>query len=278
MDVKTYLVEEYDNIPINQAFEIKMDNMIYEDINDQFGYAKYLNFDVIIMKSNQYINISKLCVENNKDFCDWIQSKRAKIVIKAFEEEYNIKPLMQILDVPNELRGTYIHRYLMSEIGSWISTNFLKELNNLTIKYEQEMKKPLACAYMSHEGSEETNQKELKIEEIEDINNQFGRAKYLNLNVIIMKSNRYINISKLCVENNKDFCDWTRSKRAKIIIKAFKEEYKIEPLMQVLNVQNELRGTYIHHYLMSEIGSWVSTKFLFRLGRILDEYVTREYK
>ena len=35
--------------------------LITEDINDQFGRAKYLEHDVIIMKKNGYVNMTKLC-------------------------------------------------------------------------------------------------------------------------------------------------------------------------------------------------------------------------
>ena len=36
-------------------------SLITEDINADFGRAKYLGHDVIIMKKNGYINMTKLC-------------------------------------------------------------------------------------------------------------------------------------------------------------------------------------------------------------------------
>lgn len=35
--------------------------MIYKSIDDKFGLAKYLDHEVVIMKSNDYINMTKLC-------------------------------------------------------------------------------------------------------------------------------------------------------------------------------------------------------------------------
>jgi len=36
-------------------------SLISENINDDFGKAIYLDHEVIIMKSNGYINMTKLC-------------------------------------------------------------------------------------------------------------------------------------------------------------------------------------------------------------------------
>ena len=49
--------------------------MIYEDINDRFGYANYLGLKVLIDKTNGYINGTKLCNDNNKRMCHWLSNK-----------------------------------------------------------------------------------------------------------------------------------------------------------------------------------------------------------
>ena len=36
-------------------------SLITENINEKFGRAKYLDHDVIIMRENGYINMTKLC-------------------------------------------------------------------------------------------------------------------------------------------------------------------------------------------------------------------------
>lgn len=52
-----------------------LNEIIYESINNDYGYGKYLSMKVIIMKSNGYINTSKICREYGKELSTWIRSK-----------------------------------------------------------------------------------------------------------------------------------------------------------------------------------------------------------
>lgn len=40
-------------------------NIIFTDIDDTYAYGKLGEFDVMLMKSNGYINASKLCTDSN---------------------------------------------------------------------------------------------------------------------------------------------------------------------------------------------------------------------
>ena len=57
-------------------------NLISQDINDEYGYAKYLSHDVIIMKKNGYINMTKLCDQYGKAFRNWKQNKSSQELIE----------------------------------------------------------------------------------------------------------------------------------------------------------------------------------------------------
>ena len=50
-------------------------NFIYKDINDRYGLANYLDHEIIIMKENNYINMTKLCDKYNKRFRKWKENK-----------------------------------------------------------------------------------------------------------------------------------------------------------------------------------------------------------
>jgi hypothetical protein len=61
------------NLDLSKSNELQ--RIIFEDINDDFGYGNYGEFRVIIMKKNGYINVTKLCSLAKKQFCHWKTNK-----------------------------------------------------------------------------------------------------------------------------------------------------------------------------------------------------------
>ena len=59
------------------SFNSSFADLVYEDINADFGKSKYLDHEVIIMKSNGYINISKLCTQYGKQLNHWKTNKQS---------------------------------------------------------------------------------------------------------------------------------------------------------------------------------------------------------
>jgi hypothetical protein len=41
---------------------------------------------------------------------------------------------------------------------------------------------------------------------------------------------------------------------------------------------NELRGTYAHPLLVPHIASWISPEFAFKVSRIVNDHLVREYR
>ena len=62
-----------------------LNDIAFEDINDEYCYGKYGDFDVIMMKNNGYINATNLCdyiVEqtgSKKTYKHWNDNKNKKI-------------------------------------------------------------------------------------------------------------------------------------------------------------------------------------------------------
>jgi hypothetical protein len=109
-------MEEYKNLR----------ELVYDDINDEYGYGKYGEFEVIIRKKDGYINITKLCKDGRKEFSEWKRSNFGKKLIEFFKEELGIDIILQtIMGGKNMIiRGTYIHPDLVPHIAYWISPKF----------------------------------------------------------------------------------------------------------------------------------------------------------
>lgn len=114
-----------------------MQSIIYESINDKFGYGEYLGFKVIIMKENGYINATRMCndiseiIKKDKAFRYWKKIESAKELIE--EVENNIKAAggiltSAIISVGSQgiqelqyLQGSYVHPDIIVHIASWAS-------------------------------------------------------------------------------------------------------------------------------------------------------------
>lgn len=148
-------------------------DIITREINDRFCYIKYDNFDLIMMKRNNYINATKLCKLGGKEFTEWVQLDVSKELIKTVEAAgsyWRIKSydLDLILEVKNESRekyqyeveGYYVHSDLLPHICSWISPSFAIKVSKIT------------NCYMSGQYEFMIKEKELEIKEKETTNKE----------------------------------------------------------------------------------------------------------
>jgi hypothetical protein len=93
-------------------------------INDEYHWGLYCELKVIIMTKNDYINATRLCIDNGKRFDNWLRNQSSKQLISAILKEENVSEeliLIKNMKGPNEYRGTYVHRKLMFSIVSWTS-------------------------------------------------------------------------------------------------------------------------------------------------------------
>lgn len=133
--------------------------LIYEDINDKFGYGEYLGFKVIIMKENGYINVTNMLKNieettgKRKDFYDWKRSQQAQELLEAIEEhiaETNNSVSAIFIEKGGKqefqyLQGSYVHPKLIVHIASWASPKIALIVSDIVNgyiieKYENKIK------------------------------------------------------------------------------------------------------------------------------------------
>ena len=56
-------------------------------IRDQFWFAQYGSFKVIVNKENGYFNATKLCSLANKKFADWKCNANSLFLMHALEDK-----------------------------------------------------------------------------------------------------------------------------------------------------------------------------------------------
>ena len=66
-----------------------MNDLILENINEEYGSGKYGNFNIIIMKKNGYVNVTKLCKDGGKEFKDWLETQQSQELFKELKTELN---------------------------------------------------------------------------------------------------------------------------------------------------------------------------------------------
>ena len=115
--------------------------IIFEDINDDYGYGKYGGFEVIFDKKTGYINATKLCRDGGNHFRTWIRNsnseKLVQIVMSTYELTRN-EVLITISGGRNTIiRGTYVHPDLIPHIAMWISPKFGITISRIINEWRQ---------------------------------------------------------------------------------------------------------------------------------------------
>ena len=106
-------------------------NICFEEINNEYCWAKYGDFEVIMMSETGYINATKLCNDaetkngSKKEFRFWKKNSDANELIREISKLVSIKKLIiPVSTKENNLRGTYVHPLLITPIAYWISPIF----------------------------------------------------------------------------------------------------------------------------------------------------------
>ena len=112
-----------------------MRNIAFESINEKFSKGKYLGIEVTICTRGEaagYINgnhLVKQAVTKNgqpKEFRKWKENNEAKELINYlqsgdFPPDHPKPLLIEIINVPNELKGTYVDPTLIGHLAMWAS-------------------------------------------------------------------------------------------------------------------------------------------------------------
>ena len=114
-----------------------------DPFDNDFYWGNYGNFKVLIMKSNGYINATKLCQDGGKEFSNWKQNYSSKALMNALENSEHLRgipgtkiTILNLSGIP-EVRGTYVHLHLVPHIGSWISPEYAVKVGEVMTAYHK---------------------------------------------------------------------------------------------------------------------------------------------
>src|SRR5277367_3871765 len=71
----------------------------FEHIKDDFWYGAYGEFRVVMMKTNGWVNASKMCKDGGKLFKNWTRLEGAKELIAEYDR---LKTLENTIDIKTE--------------------------------------------------------------------------------------------------------------------------------------------------------------------------------
>ena len=105
-------------------------------INDEYIISTYNGFEVIVRKSDNYFNASKLIKKinelehTNKQIHHLLQNKTFKELVKEISDS-EIPNIVICNDLPNDLSGTYMNKLLINYVCMWCSIKYLIQVNKI---------------------------------------------------------------------------------------------------------------------------------------------------
>src|SRR5271156_2847535 len=143
----------------------------------------------------------------------------------------------------------------------------------------------------------------------EQISGNYWYAAYGPIRVVMMKDTGYINATKLCSSGGKDYRSWSRLQSSQELINAVERHQALEnthvffegenlplqdanvhictlaspPCIFVKTANNApieqlISGTYCHPDLVPSIAGWISPIFQIMANRVVNGYITHQYK
>ena len=109
-----------------------INQIIFENINEDYSYGMYGDFKVIIHTKSGYINVTKLCSIEEKRFDNWLQNESNKEYIDYINENELKHSKLKATFLKNggkgelyeKIRGTYAHPLIVPQVAQWISPKF----------------------------------------------------------------------------------------------------------------------------------------------------------
>ena len=98
-------------------------NIVLKNINDNFAYSRLGNYKIIIMKNNDFINASQLCIICGRQYKNWKRNSNSKELINKIEKIIE-NPIISNKKGTHIVRGSYVHPLILTDICRWISTDF----------------------------------------------------------------------------------------------------------------------------------------------------------
>src|SRR5277367_4093575 len=135
----------------------------------------------------------------------------------------------------------------------------------------------------------------------EHIKDDYWYGAYGEFRVVMMKTNGWVNASKMCKDGGKKFNDWSRLQGTKELFAAYgrlkalenttdiKAEAALVPALAYnctmsvkadknSNIGKLIAGTYCPADLIPSVAGWISPEFQLKANRIINHYLVSEYK
>lgn len=155
--------------------------------NNEYIISIYNGFEVIVRKSDNYFNASKLIKKinelehTNKQIHHLLQNKTFKDLIREISES-EVSNIDICNDLPNDLSGTYMNKLLINYVCMWCSTKYLIKVNkimdsineqnttvmNQLIQNLQNENNALRNQIVPNVGDSHTNSRYIFIDQIDD--------------------------------------------------------------------------------------------------------------
>lgn len=151
--------------------EVKQVNRQFKNID--YIVSSYNGFEIIVRKSDNYFNASKLInninklEHTNKKIFHLLENRTFKDLAKEISTD-NKNPIDIQNKLPNDLSGTYMNKLLINYVCMWCSTKYLIKVNKIMDS-------------INEQNTTVMNQliEELKTQTIPDIGDNLENSKYI---------------------------------------------------------------------------------------------------
>ncbi|AID46969.1 N1R/p28 family protein [Penguinpox virus] len=108
---------------------------------------------------------------------------------------------------------------------------------------------------------------------IYSINKCFMSMKLLDVEVIIMRSNGFVNITRLCNSEGKNFNDWKQLESSKRLLNVLKDNCELhDPIINIKRTRIKINGEYVSQLLLDYVIPWISPYITTRVSILMRYY------
>ncbi|ARF02754.1 SWPV1-179 [Shearwaterpox virus] len=227
---------------------------IKRHVNDFFSIIRYGDFELSMINSNNYVNVSQLCYYSNKNFTKWMEARANDYIdlINILEKDMpDNKAIILINNHTEETNGYYVHPSLLPIIASWASPTFAINASKMVNDRMMNSSNNSSNCYI--EMMNELNEKRLK--EVRELKNHYREQKReLNLQNKVLRSkiselenkngnmrnkiNNFNSISKEIKDENSTIKNKIKITE-RLYIETIKENAKLIKLLSDLEKNNE---------------------------------------
>ena len=235
------------------------ENIIFENVDDDFMYASIGSFVIAAMRDILYINVTSLCNGSNKKFRKWCKINSSKKLINALEQKEDCEAIIN--HSHGEFKGKYVHPNVMIPFVLWYDKEYALLIMDIIKEYQIVQ----AIKNREEENHDDDSMQENSIDELiadesvnideikyelkdtdfgsdvlenseyyedddlrniifKNIDENFAYGMLGDFKVIVMRQNGFINASKLCEMCGKHFKHWNRNGNSKKLINAVKKD------------------------------------------------------